>query len=128
MATDNPTSDDPIAAAVALSGIKMQAALPSGIVVVMSELTGKQELAAAIDAGESGDTPRGRMLHVWAQALRSLVSINGAPFDSSEHTPESFRNIFSARDFLFVVELFMLTNRPTEADVATFREGAKATV
>ena len=89
-----------------------------------AELTGQQEISAATQAGES-DTPKGRQMHVWGQAMRSLVSVGDEPFDSSEHTPESFRSLFSAKDFGFVVELFMLTNRPTEADVATFRESAK---
>ena len=124
----NPTPEEQVAAAQSAEPLKMKAKLPhSNRMIVMAELTGKQEMASAVDAGDN-DTAKGRMLYVWAQAMRSLVSIDGTPFDSSEHTPESFRAVFAAKDFGFVVELFMLVNRPTDADVATFREGAKATV
>jgi hypothetical protein len=120
----NPTAEDQVAATV--QTLKMTAKLPSsGITVVMSELTGRQELDAAIEAGTT-ETTEGRLRLVWAQAMRSLYSIDGKRFDSSEHTAESFRNLFSAKDFGFVVELYLLVNRPSEADVATFRESAKA--
>ena len=123
---DNPTSTG-MAAGQPLPRLKMKATLPnSGQEIVMSELTGQQEISAATEAGET-DSVRGRAMHVWAQAMRGLVSIGGKPFDSSEHTPESFRSLFSAKDFGLVVELFMLANRPTDADVATFRESAKTT-
>ena len=122
METDNPTSGQ-----TAQQRFKMKATLPdSGQEIVMSELTGQQEISAAMEAGD-GESIRGRALHVWNQAFRSLVSINGEAFDSSEHTAETFRELFSAKDFGLVVELFMLTNRPTDADVATFRKGAKIT-
>ena len=123
----NPTPDD-VAAAVAAAPLKMVATLPnSQREVVMAELTGRQEMDSAMEAGQN-DTADGRLRLIWAQSMRSCYSIAGERFDSSEHTADSFRALFSAKDFGFVVELFMLTNRPSDADAATFRESAKATV
>jgi len=123
----NPTPEDQVAAAVALAPLKMTAKLPySEREIVMVELTGRQELDAAIEAG-TADTAEGRMRMVWAQSMRSMYSIDGVRFDSSEHTADSFRALFSPKDFGCVVELYMLTNRPTDEDVAAFRNSARIT-
>jgi hypothetical protein len=119
----NPTAEG---ATQAMEPLKMKATLPnSGREIVMAEMTGRQEMDSAVEAG-STDSAEGRLRLVWAQSMRSLYSLDGERFDPSEHTADSFRALFTPKDFGFVVELYMLANRPTEADVATFRQSAKA--
>jgi hypothetical protein len=133
MAKANPTAadrvePDPVEPAAGAKRLKMTSKLPhSGKMIVVAELTGRQELDAAMEAVDP-ETAAGRLRHTWASAMRSVVSIDGKAFDSSEHTADTFRDLFSSKDFMFVVELYLMANRPTDADAATFRDGAKATV
>lgn len=109
-----------------LGRLVMETTLPrSQKVLRMCELTGEQEIACAMQSGGGEDNPRSRTILVWSQTMRSCVSIDGAPFDASEHTPESFRQLFNAIDYTLVWDLYLQCNRPTEEQAEAVKKSTR---
>ena len=82
--------------------------LPSGKVVVMRELTGEDELAAAAEADKmaGGDESKRQLANSWAAQKRAIVSVDGVDYEQSERTALGFRNEFSAKDHMALQVLF----------------------
>ncbi len=125
-----PTAEEAQDNPLEKAAYRLEAELPSGLIIVMKELTGTEEILAAQEAGDI-ITPRGRMVHGWAQALRSFVGTrqhDGAPlktFDAKDYTAESFREKWTSSDYRLVELLFLRLNRPTEDEAETFLKSAR---
>lgn len=98
----------------------LEATLPSNRVIVLRELTGSDELACAAEAG-AGEGPATNIRYQWSQVMRALVSIDGAPFDQSMHTPDTTRNAFDAKEWALVAEAYSELHRPKVVEAEKFR-------
>lgn len=98
--------------------------LPSGKVVVMRELYGDEELSAIGEAHSIAGSNEAKLqlALAWASRKRSLVSIDGEPYDQSSRTATSFRDEFSSRDHLALGWLFNEVNGIQEGEFARFRD------
>jgi hypothetical protein len=92
----------------------LEATLPGGKTIKLRELDGKAELLSAKEAGDN------QALVIVSQVMRSLISIDGEPFDQSAHTPESTRDLFSAKEWQLVLLAFAELNRPQNEEVVAF--------
>lgn len=70
----------------------------SGRKVRMRELTGEDELHAASEVADPSSTG-GRVALDYAMIQRSIVAIDGQPFDQSSVIGAGVRSLFSPRDF-----------------------------
>jgi len=93
----------------------LEATLPSGKKIVLRELDGNVELICAKECGEN------QSLMFYSQVMRSIVSIDGEPLDSSKYTPQSTRDLFSSVEWQLVLDAFGLLNRPRIEEVEAFR-------
>ena len=98
----------------------LEAELPSGRKIVLRELTGEDELACATEAGTI-EGVAATLRYQWSQVMRSLVSIEGTPFDASLTTPDGTRNKFDAKEWALVVDAFSELNRTKLSEVEKFR-------
>lgn len=108
--------------------IRIQHELPplpeGGDVVVIRELNGDDEVAASAEAGSADDGGfRARLMHAMVQ--RSIVSINGEPFDQSKVVGAGIRNLFRPKDFQLLVLAFQRMHEPTKEEVDSFLAGIK---
>jgi hypothetical protein len=93
----------------------LEATLPSGRTIKLKELTGHDELTASKEAGDN------QGLSLFSQVMRSIIMLDGKEFDASRYTPQSTRDLFSAKDWQLVLEAFGALNRPPVEEVAAFR-------
>ena len=108
--------------------LQREATLPiSGKRIKLQQLTGEDEMAAANEAGSLGDTPAGRIALDHAMVQRSIVSLDGEPFDRSKVIGVAVRNLFDARDWQLILRMFREMHLPTETQAATFLEGGTFT-
>ncbi len=94
----------------------LEATLPGGRTIKLRELDGKAELISAKEAGDN------QALVIFSQVMRSIVSIDGEPFDASSYTPESTRDLFTAKEWQLVLLAFSAVNRPMNEEVAEFED------
>ena len=120
MATNDPTGLERAPRAT------LEFELPSGRKVKLREPTGAQEMQATVEAGTAGGGVELR--REWALMMRCVISIDGKPFDSASYTPESFRGLWSTKDYLllraFFMELYLPTDAETEAASNSKRWGS----
>ena len=99
----------------------------SGKRVVLRQLTGEDEMAAANEAGGVGDTPAGRIAIDHALVQRAVVSIGGEPFDRSSVIGAAVRNLFDPRDWQCVIAAFRKLHLPEKEAFDTFLDGGTFT-
>lgn len=93
-------------------------------VVVMRELTGEDELAAAAEVG-SVESAAGRTQMTHALVQRSIVSIDGKPFDQSTAIGAGVRNFFSPREWQFVMAAFHKFHALGEGEADSFLDSIR---
>lgn len=98
----------------------------SGRTVVMRELTGEDELQAAAEIGSPGEGA-GRTMLTHALVHRAIVSIGGEPFDRSSVVGAGVRNLFSPREWQFVMAAFHKFHAPQETEIDSFLAGIRLT-
>ena len=98
----------------------LEAELPTGKKIVLRELTGSDELACATEAGDATGAAAS-VRYQRSQVMRSLVSIDGTPFDPSSTTPDGTRDLFDAREWGMVVDAFSELNLVKVDEVSKFR-------
>lgn len=95
----------------------------SGKKVVLRQLTGEDEMAAANEAGD-GTTPASRIALDHALVQRSIVSIGDQQIDKSTLIGSGVRNLFDPRDWQCVLSGFRQIHLPERAAFDTFLGGA----
>lgn len=107
----------------------LEATLPGGRKIKLRELTGGDEMIVASDIqlGESGLTATENLQNTWAAIMRALVEVDGKAFDPSSHTPETTRDLFSAKEYKLVLDAYHSLHTPTNEEVAAFRKAFKVT-
>lgn len=94
----------------------------SGAIVVMRQITGEDELAAAQEVG-AVEGPAANVLHTYALVARALVSIDGIDFDRSTVTGVGVRNRFDPRDWQALNRAFNRIHVPEEKALKSFLDG-----
>jgi len=106
--------------------LNASASLPSGRKIRLSELTGAEERAAAVAAGD-GQGPAVMSRRVMEEVFRSVREIDEERFDPSAATPELLRDQFNAKDWQCVLELFGMLHRPSDEEGDAFRASVSFT-
>lgn len=93
----------------------IEATLPSSErFVKFREPSGQMEIASLEDAAPYSDLARANVGH-WSLMMRCCVDLGGAGIDQTKMTPEHFRDLFDATDWMFARDLFfeafMLTTK-----------------
>lgn len=100
---------------------RLDGELPSGRKFTVEEITGNDELLIAAAVGNA-DGMTARNLSNREQTLRSLRSLDGLPFDSSLHTSESLRKMFSTKDWQALLIATMEVSGLTDDEVRTLQK------
>jgi hypothetical protein len=98
----------------------VRATLPSGRTIRLRELSGQDELHAAQEAGSPEATGHAT-LSSWAMVHRSIVELDGAPFDHAATLSSGVRELFSRKDWACVQVLFEQLHLPTGDELQSFR-------
>jgi len=101
-----------------------EAKLPSGRTITMREISGEQELSAAIEAGDDTGTPRGRAAFNLGCILRSIVAIDGQALDPVT-TGEALRTKFRSKDWRCIQMMFDEIHFPSGDEVSSFRSSVR---
>jgi hypothetical protein len=94
----------------------------TGKKIKLRELDGAAELRAASEVRQL-ETPSDQTRLARARIFRSLVSIDGEPFDVSTSTSDMCRDQFSSKEWAFVMALFTKLHMPEVDEVDRFLEG-----
>jgi hypothetical protein len=94
----------------------------SGKKVVLRQITGEDELAAAREVSDD-DGGAAQIVHSYALIQRAIVSIDGQPFDRSTTVGVGVRNLFDPRDWQCLNRAFNRLHVPDKADLDSFLAG-----
>ena len=114
-----PTPEPVIARAAGPQVSRIEAKLPTGRTIRIREPRGSDELAATAEAGD--DPKRAAILLDRGLIMRCIVSLDGAPWEKDRVTVHSVRDLFTAKEWVALRELFYDIYMPSEEERADTR-------